>query len=499
MNDHDKTKQQLPEYSRLPPQAKPLEAAILSAIMVDKKAIGEVYDLLKPQHFYVDANGIIYRAMFWLYERSHPIDLLSVMNRLEKTGELETVGGPSYLAELSSKVTSSSSIEYHARIVYEKYVARHAIEVYSDMVDVAYSQKTDVFDLLEKSADVAVELGQKVPSAKRTAFATVGREVMNQIIDGRANGVDSNAKAYTGLKDLDTMSTGMHSGDLIILAARPAMGKTSLLLQLARTITQDTSKAVAVFSLEMSAEQLAGSMICSQARVDKKNIRNWSKLSDTQEKQMDIATKELENQHIYIFDKPGITHLEFGAEVKKLRVELMKKGVELTAAFVDYLQLMGGNQKDKSRSYSREQEVSSFSRGLKASAKDNDIPVIALSQLSRSVETRGGDKRPILSDLRESGAIEQDADQVWFLYRPEYYRIFEDNEGNSLKGVAEVIVGKNRHGEVGSVPTRFKIQYGIFEDYEWDFDLTEEETDNKENPAIDDPSKVLEDDDELPF
>lgn len=492
--------QNLPEYSKTQPQATALEEVILSACLIVKGAYLEASNILRPEMFYTTANQEIYEAMSHLDERMQPIDLLTVMEQLKKRGTLEKIGGPAYLAELSSKVTSSANVEFHAKIVAERFIKRQAIAGHTKLIEKAYRDETDAFDIISDSAMIATALSLSISISTRTQIGDSAMKVMAKIREGRKNGVTSNASAYTELEALDTLTTGMHPGDLIIVAARPAMGKTSFALQAGKKVAKNQKKAVAIFSLEMDDEQLAGSMICSEAEVDKNNVRSWGRLNDDGMLAMEVAAKEMGEWPIYIFDMPGATHIQIRAEVKKLNLELTKQGIELGLVIVDYIQLMGSDGKGGGRNFNREQEVSSYSRGLKMSAREDRVPYMALSQLSRAVETRGGDKRPQMSDLRESGAIEQDSDQVWFLYRPEYYKIMEDEQGNSLKGIAEIIVGKNRHGETGSVAVKFVIQHGIFKDLEdeWLDTIPNEHKEPKEKPEG--INVTLEDnEDDLPF
>lgn len=486
----------LPAFSKLPPQAVPLEEAILSAILIDRDAMTKVLDTLAPESFYKDAHKAIYRSMRRLFERSQPIDLFLVMDDLKKAEELELVGGPAYLAELSSKVTTSANVEYHARIVTEKFIQRELIRTSTEIITEAYQDSTDVLDLLDKAGNYVFEITEKNMGKQIADMGTLANQMLEQLTElrGKEDGLTGIPSGFT---ELDRLTSGLQPSDLIILAARPAMGKTSFVLSIARNAAVDYGKGVAIFSLEMSAGQLAGRIFAQDAEVNGQKMRS-GKFDDDEWTRLVAAMNRVGEAPIYIDDTAGINVFELRAKCRRLKME---KGISMV--IIDYLQLMSGTG-EANKGMNREQEVSGISRALKGLAKELEVPVIALSQLSRAVETRGGDKRPQLSDLRESGSIEQDADMVMFLYRPEYYKIMEDEQGNSLKGITEIIVGKNRHGEAKDIRLRFESDYAKFSDLDDpDFDLLPSGT--FESGANDQPytgtiigSKMNEDED-IPF
>ena len=635
----------LPSYSKLPPQAPDLEEAILSAILIEREAMTKVLDIIRAESFYKPAHQEIYRSMRRLFERSQPIDLLLVVEDLRKHEMLEMVGGAGYLAQLTSRVTSSANIEYHARIVTEKFIQRELIRTSSEVIKEAYEDSTDVLDLLDKAGSNLFSITEENMGKQVADMGSLANQLLEQLkeLRSREGGLTGVA---TGFTDLDRLTSGLQKSDLIIVAARPAMGKTSFVLSMARNAAlgakADHPTPVAIFSLEMSAAQLAGRIFSQDAEVNGQKMRN-GKFTEEEWERLVNAMNHVGEAPIYIDDTPGINVFELRAKCRRLKLE--KK---IGMVIIDYLQLMSGAG-EGTKGGNREQEVSAISRSLKGLAKELEVPVIALSQLSRAVETRGGDKRPQLSDLRESGcltgdslvtlaedgrrvpikelvaryprggfqvwatddeyklvpamvsaafstgikqthrlttqsgrtvratenhkfltirgwkrldelgvgervavvevahtevafaesngditnnygydnstvtlpesqqltleatsdiywdpittiepdtieevydltvpgphnfvadgivvhnSIEQDADMVMFLYRPEYYKITEDEQGNSLAGVAEVIVGKNRHGEARDIRLKFDSDFARFSDLEdLDFDL----------------------------
>lgn len=430
-------------FGRIQPQAIPLEEAVLGALMLDREALPMVMDILRPESFYIESHQHIYRAIIRLFEHSNPVDLLTVTEELRKSGDLEKAGGGYYLVELSHRVASAANIEYHSRIIVQKHIQRELIRISTETTRDAYEDTTDVFNLLEKTESSLFNIGhKKAKGASRisdltTAVLIETEAAMNHV--GETVGIPS------GLSALDKETGGWRSPDLVIVAARPAMGKTSLALKFAMGAAQ-AGTPVGVFSLEMSRSQLVHRMVCMQAGVNGQNARN-GKLSRDDFRRMCEAQSEVDALQIYIEDAPALSVMEVRAGARRLK---MQRGIGLV--IVDYLQLMTGSGE---RGQNREREVAQISAGLKALAKELEVPVIALAQLSRAVETRGGSKRPQMSDLRESGAIENDADMVIFPYRPEYYGILEDENGSSLKGVAELIIGKNRHGRCCPVMVGF--------------------------------------------
>ena len=442
-------------FGKVQPQALPLEEAVLGALMLDKEALPIVLDILRAESFYLEAHQLIYKAMLRLFEKSQPIDLLTVTESLKKAGDLETVGGPYYLVELTNKVASAANIEYHARIIAQKYVQRELISVSTRIIRDAYEDTTDVFNLLDDAEQGLFAIAQQNMSRGFESMSSLAAKAQKQMEELRKK-EDGLTGVPTGFTELDRLTSGFQPSDLIILAARPGMGKTALVLSLARNAAMEFGKPVAMFSLEMSALQLAQRIIAMEAEISGSKMRN-GQLEDYEWEQLNAALERVSEVPVYIDDTPGINIFELRAKARRLKMQY-----DIQIIIIDYLQLMSGGG-DNQRG-NREQEVSAISRALKGLAKELSVPIIALSQLSRAVEVRGGSKRPQLSDLRESGSIEQDADIVAFIYRPEYYGIDEDEEGQSLKGTAEVIVAKHRHGALKTVRLRFTEEFARFSD-----------------------------------
>ena len=444
------------EAGKLPPQAPELEQAVLGALMLERNAVNEAIDILQPESFYVEAHKKIFDAILGLFRNAQPIDILTVTEELKRRAELDIVGGPFYISQLTNKVASSANVQYHARIISQKHILRELIRISAEMTRDAYDDTSDVFDLLDKAEQdlYAITSG----NLKRNY------EPMSELIQGAIANIESAKNKTggvsgipTGFVQLDKLTAGWQRSDMVIVAARPAMGKTAFVLSMARNIAVEHKRAVAVFSLEMSSTQLVTRLIASEAGISSEKLRKGD-LNDSEFAILHQHIARLTNAPIFIDDTPGLNIFELRAKARRLKSQ---HNVDLI--IIDYLQLMtaGGDSKGGNR----EQEISSISRSIKSIAKELDVPIIALSQLSRAVETRGGDKRPMLSDLRESGAIEQDADIVCFLYRPEYYKIYEDEHGSTL-GVGEVIVAKHRNGAVDTVRLRFIPELAKFTDLE---------------------------------
>jgi replicative DNA helicase len=442
-----------PSFGKIQPQALQLEEAVLGAIMLNKDALPVVVDILQSGSFYSDRHQMIYKAMLRLFEKSHPVDLLTMTEELRKVGELEAIGGGYYLVDLTNRVGSSANIEYHARIIAQKHIQRELIRVSTEVLRDAYEETTDVFDLLDSAEKGLFDITQNNLSRGPEGMGSLASQMLKQMEELKDK-EDGLTGVPTGFDNFDRLTSGLQPSDLFILAARPGMGKTSFVLAMARNAAMDYGKGVAFFSLEMSNLQLVQRLVSLEAEIEGMKLRN-GKLEDYEWQQMHTAIEKLSEAPIFIDDTPGINIFELRAKARRLK---MQHNIQMV--IIDYLQLMSGggdNQKGN-----REQEVSAISRALKGLAKELQVPVIALSQLSRAVETRGGTKRPQLSDLRESGSIEQDADMVGFIYRPEYYQILEDEEGNSLKGIGELIIAKNRHGSAETLKMRFISQYAKF-------------------------------------
>ena len=448
------------QQGKLPPQALDLEEAVIGAMLIDKKGVDEVIDLLQPDAFYKSAHQNIFESILNLFQNSQPIDLLTVSADLKKNGKLESVGGDYYLVQLTQKVASSAHIEFHARIILQKFIQRSLIRISNEIIESSYKDSTDVFDLLDEAESKLYDVAQgNIKKSSDTAQNLV--MLAKKKIEEIAN-KDGLSGISTGFEKLDALTSGWQPSDLIIIAARPGMGKTALTLSMARNIAVTKEVPVAFFSLEMSSIQLITRLISAETGLSSEKLRT-GKLADHEWKQLNVKVGDLEKAPLYIDDTPALSIFDLRAKARRLASQHKIKLI-----VVDYLQLMTAGNSNKAGN--REQEISTISRNLKSLAKELNIPVIALSQLSRAVETRGGTKRPQLSDLRESGAIEQDADIVSFIYRPEYYQIeeWDDEEHSSSIGQAELIVAKHRNGGLDNIRMKFIGQLGKFEDLQPD-------------------------------
>ena len=447
------------EKGKIPPQALELEEAVLGAMMIDKKGIDEVIDILQPDAFYKDAHKLIFEAILQLFTETQPVDLLTVSAQLRKTQKLDLAGGDFYLIQLTQKITSSAHIEFHSRIILQKFIQRSLIKISSEIIEDSYDETTDVFDLLDKAESKLYEVTQgNIKRSSETAQSLV-LQARNRIQEiAKREGLSGIA---TGFEKLDKVTSGWQPSDLVIIAARPGMGKTAFVLSMARNMSIDFGHPVAIFSLEMSSVQLITRLISSETGLSSEKLRT-GKLEKHEWEQLSVKVKNLEKAPLFIDDTPSLSIFDLRAKARRLSSQ---HGIKLIV--VDYLQLMtaGGNGKGGGN---REQEISTISRNLKALAKELSIPVIALSQLSRAVETRGASKRPLLSDLRESGAIEQDADIVSFIYRPEYYKIdeWDDDEASPTQGQAEFIIAKHRNGSLENIRLKFIGNLGKFDNLE---------------------------------
>ncbi len=480
-------------FGKVQPQALPLEEAVLGALMLDKDALPIVLDIIRADSFYSDAHQMIYRAMLRLFEKTQPVDLLTVTEELKKGGELDKIGGPFYLVELTNRVASAANIEYHARIIAQKFIQRELIRVSTKVIKDAYEDTTDVFQLLDEAEQGLFSITEQNLSRGFESMSSLASRALKQLeeLSQKEEGLTG---VPTGFVDLDRLTSGWQSSDLIILAARPGMGKTAFTLALARNAAVDFGKGVALFSLEMSNLQLVQRLISMEAEIPGSKLRN-GQLEDYEWQQLQSAIEKMSDVPIYIDDTPGLNVFELRAKCRRLKMQH-----DIQMIVIDYLQLMTGGPEGAKGGGNREQEISAISRALKGLAKELSVPVIALSQLSRAVETRGGNKRPMLSDLRESGAIEQDADIVSFIYRPEYYSILEDEEGQSLKGVAEIIVAKHRNGALKTVKLKFIDHFAKFTDLDDpNFnELLDDPFADKANPNIITRSSRMNDED-IPF
>lgn len=468
------------EKGKLPPQALDLEEAVLGAMMIDKKGVDEVIDILQSDAFYKEAHKHIFEAIFQLFTDSQPIDLLTVSSQLRKNAKLDLAGGDFYLIQLTQKISSSAHIEFHSRIILQKYIQRSLIRISSEIIEDSYDETTDVFDLLDQAESKLYEVTQgNIKRSSETAQSLVIQA--KKRIEEIANKEGLSGIA-TGFDKLDKVTSGWQPSDLVIIAARPGMGKTAFVLSMARNIAIDFGHPVALFSLEMSSVQLITRLISSETGLSSEKLRT-GKLEKHEWEQLSIKVKNLEKAPLYIDDTPSLSIFDLRAKARRLASQ---HGIKLI--IVDYLQLMtaGGNNKGGGN---REQEISTISRNLKALAKELEVPVIALSQLSRAVETRGSSKRPLLSDLRESGAIEQDADIVSFIYRPEYYKIeeWDDDEQSPTEGQAEFIIAKHRNGSLENIRLKFIGNLGKFdnlEDYSGGFDDLPSKMNHDDNPFL---------------
>ena len=450
---------------KMPPNALDFERLVIGTFLIDKKGLDHSIDLLTPEVFYDPRHQVIFSTILKLYEGNQPVDLMTISQDLKKDGRLNLAGGDSYIIDLTMGVSSSAHIEYHVRVILEKYILRSLINVSANVIDAAYKESTDVFELLDKAEQSFFEITN---GTIKKGFDTAN-SLVKQAIDTIKSLKDKEGLSGvpSGFRDVDKETGGWQNSDLIIIAARPAMGKTAFLLSMARNIAVGHKIPMALFSLEMASVQLITRMIASETRISSEKLRKGT-LDDEEWQRLFSNVSELENAPLYIDETPSLSIFDFRAKCRRL---VMQHGVRLI--MVDYLQLMtaGGGGKGTGN---REQEISMISRSLKAIAKELNVPVIALSQLSRSVETRPG-KRPQLSDLRESGAIEQDADIVSFIFRPDYYKITvwdndEEGQETSTENQAELIIAKHRNGATADVRLSFLKHFAKFGDIEAAFD-----------------------------
>ena len=445
-------------YGHLQPQALDVEKAVLGALMIDKDAYAVVCEMLHPESFYEPRNQKVYAAVRDLSMAERPVDVLTVTEQLAKNGDLEEVGGPVYVAELSSRVASSANIEYHARIIAQKYLARQLISFASVIETKAFDDTTDIDDLMQEAEGSLFELSQRNMKKDYTQIDPVIKNAVEVIQKAAAN-KDGITGVPTGYHKLDDITSGWQASDLVIIAGRPAMGKTSFALSMAKNIAADYKVPMAFFSLEMSNVQLVNRLISNCCEIQGKKIQNGQLQPDEWER-LDKRMNDLIGAPLYVDDTPGLSVFELRTKARRL---VREHGVKLI--MIDYLQLMNANGM---RFSSRQEEVSTISRSLKGLAKELDIPILALSQLNRGVDART-DKRPVMSDLRESGAIEQDADIIMFIYRDWVY-----HKDTADPNVAEIIIGKQRNGPTGTVNMRFDGQFTRFDNLAQDVDVPPE-------------------------
>ena len=442
-------------YAHVQPQAREIEQAVLGALMIDKDAYAVVCEMLYPESFYEPRNQKVFTAIRDLSMKELPVDVWTVTEQLAKQGDLEDVGGPGYVTELSSRVASSANIEYHARIIAQKSLARQLISFTSKIQTMAFDETVDVDELMQEAEGSLFELGQRNMKKDYTQIDPVIKNAIEVIQKAFAN-KGGLTGVPTGYHKLDDITSGWQSSDLVIIAGRPAIGKTSFALSMAKNIAADYQVPMAFFSLEMSNVQLVNRLISNVCEIQGSKILNGQLRPDEWDR-LDKQVNNLLGAPLYIDDTPGLSVFELRTKARRL---VREHGVKII--MIDYLQLMNANGM---RFSSRQEEVSVISRSLKGLAKELDIPILALSQLNRGVESREGleGKRPQLSDLRESGAIEQDADMVLFVHRPEYYHIYQDENGRDLHGMAQIIIAKHRKGATGDVLLTFRGEFTRFE------------------------------------
>ena len=433
------------ELGKVPPQDIEAEQAVIGSMLTDQDAVSSAIETLKPEDFYREDNKIIYEAILNIYNRAEPIDIITLKAELSSMNKLEAVGGLEYIAVLPDKVPTTANVDRYIKIVEEKSMLRNLIKTANEILNMGYEQTEDVEDVMDIAEKKIFDVMQRKSQKGYTAIKDILVESFEKL-EELYNQKQHITGVPTGFVDLDRMTAGLHGSEFILIAARPAMGKSAFALNIGAYAATRANVPVAIFSLEMSKEQVGNRILCSEALVDSNNVRT-GELNDEELNKLVETSGELSQAQIYVDDTPGISVMEIRAKCRKLKLE---KNIGLV--IIDYLQLVQGSGKTNSR----EQEIAEISRSLKILAKELDVPVIALSQLSRAVEARP-DHRPMLSDLRESGSIEQDADIVMFLYRDDYY-----NEDSEKKNIAEVIIAKQRAGSTGTVELAWLGQYTKF-------------------------------------
>ena len=469
------------EGGKIQPQAVDLEEAVLGALMLEKNAITIISNILTPESFYKEAHIIIFSVIRELFSTAQPIDILTVTQELRKRGQLDIVGGAYFITMLTNRVASAANIEFHARLIAQKFIQRELIRIASEIQREAFEEGTDAFELLDSAEKKLFEVSQGNIKRDYKQMNSVIKEAIHEIEslkdqEGGLTGITS------GFTKLDRITSGFQKSDLIIIAARPGMGKTALALSIVRnaSLLKDKPRAIAIFSLEMSSKQLVTRMISAEAEIAGDKLRKGT-LAEHEWQQLNSKIARLNEAPIFIDDTPALSIFELRSKCRRLKEQ---NNIEMIV--IDYLQLMRGDDTNN-KNGNREQEVSYISRSLKALAKELDVPVIALAQLSRASEKRSGNQGsgasiPILSDLRESGSIEQDADMVMFLHRPEYYKLTEFEDGSSTHGVADLHIAKNRNGALDTVRMRFVHDFTKFKDMT-DFDFQTDPNMLTDNPG----------------
>ena len=459
---------------KLQPQALELEKAVLGALMIDNESLSDAIDSLQAEYFYAPKHQKIFEAIVNLFNNTQPVDILTVSEELKRMEKFKEIGGLAYISELTNNVSSSSNTEFHARIIAEKFIKRSLINISRKISNDAFDDSVDIFDLLN---DAEANLFTVTEGTLRKSYDKMSSLIKGALenIETLRNKEDGLSGVPSGFTNVDRVTSGWQKSDLVIVAARPGMGKTAFALTMARNVAVDHNTPIGFFSLEMSSEQLVNRLIASEAELGASKLRKGD-LADHEMVQLHEKIKHLSEAPIFIDDTPGLSIFELRAKARRL---VKNHGVGII--MIDYLQLMtaggtGGN---------REQEISTISRSLKGIAKELKIPVIALSQVNRGVESRTGvgSKRPMLSDLRESGAIEQDADIVTFIYRPEYYKIYEWDNGDDSRGQGELIIAKHRNGSLNNVRLKFTGEFAKFSDLDY-FDGGDYENEDGNNSSM---------------
>jgi len=459
---------------KLQPQALELEKAVLGALMIDNESLSDAIDSLQAEYFYAPKHQKIFEAIVNLFNNTQPVDILTVSEELKRMEMFKEIGGLAYISELTNNVSSSSNTEFHARIIAEKFIKRSLINISRKISNDAFDDSVDIFDLLN---DAEANLFTVTEGTLRKSYDKMSSLIKGALenIETLRNKEDGLSGVPSGFTNVDRVTSGWQKSDLVIVAARPGMGKTAFALTMARNVAVDHNTPIGFFSLEMSSEQLVNRLIASEAELGASKLRKGD-LADHEMVQLHEKIKHLSEAPIFIDDTPGLSIFELRAKARRL---VKNHGVGII--MIDYLQLMtaggtGGN---------REQEISTISRSLKGIAKELKIPVIALSQVNRGVESRTGvgSKRPMLSDLRESGAIEQDADIVTFIYRPEYYKIYEWDNGDDSRGQGELIIAKHRNGSLNNVRLKFTGEFAKFSDLDY-FDGGDYENEDGNNSSM---------------
>lgn len=445
---------------KMAPQATDFEEAILGAIMLEKEALKDAMETLQAKHFYLDNHQYVYECMLDLYNENQPVDILTVTEKLKTKGYLDIVGGPYFIAKLTSKVSSAANLQYHAHIVIQKFIQRELIRISGKTISDSYDDSADAFKLLDATEKDLYEVKNDGMKRSYKEISNIINEAIS-LIEANVAKKDGLTGVPSGIRNLDTITAGWQKSDLIILAARPGMGKTALALTMMRNAAVDFQKPVAIFSLEMSATQLVTRLIASESGLSSEKLKK-GQLEEHEWAQLHSKIQKLAKAKIFIDDTPSLPVFELKAKCRRLH---SKHNIEMIV--IDYLQLMRGDDTGN-KNGNREQEIGYISRSLKGLAKELNIPIIALAQLSRDVEKRGGDKKPQLSDLRESGSIEQDADMVGFIWRPEYYKLGEGGGFDGDPNQGEVIIAKHRNGPTGEAKVRYISHLAKFEN--WDED-----------------------------